>query len=352
MLQTACLGVTMLVPAGFEWELGLGKLTSGPSVSVIVPSWNKDEFVGATIDSALAQEGVQVEVVVVDDGSTDRSLEILEAYGARIRLHRPGKNSGAARARNAGAALATGNFFMFLDADDVLGDPGTLAAMVEALDDRTDRFAACPWQRLRLEGDRWVVYSPEKPLDPPGGDPVSAWLGNWYIPPCAILWPRELFEASGGWNPELAATDDEELMIRMLLRGARIACANRGEALYRYFEEGGTLSTTPSRSLAEGRLEGVRLIEAEMTEQGVLPRYAHDLGRKYSRLARTYLAPFPDLSIEALAAADRHLDRSRVEGSPVHRLLARALGLERKERITRWMASRGLVRRGSQARTA
>jgi len=322
------------------------------TVSVIVPSWNKEDFVGETIDSALAQEGVRVEVVVMDDGSTDGSVDILEGYGDRIQLHRPGQNGGAARARNAGAALATGKHFMFLDADDVLGDPGTLAAMVDALDGRTDAFAACPWQRLRLEGDRWVVYSPEKPLDPPGGDPVTAWLGNWYIPPCAILWPRELFEASGGWNPGLAATDDEELMIRMLLRGASIVRADRGEALYRYFEEGGTLSTTPSRSLAQGRLEGLRLIEAEMTAQGVLPRYAHDLGGKYARLARTYLAPFPDLSMAALADADRHLDRSRVEGSPVHRILARALGLERKERITRWMASRGLVRRGSLERTA
>jgi len=336
------------------WERRSGLKATDPvaTVSVIVPSWNKEDFIGETIDSALAQEGVRVEVVVVDDGSTDRSLEILEGYGDRIRLHRPGKNSGAARARNAGAALATGNFFIFLDADDLLADPGTLTAMVEGLEGRTDALAACPWQRLRLEGDRWEVYSPEKPLDPPGGDPVSAWLGNWYIPPCAILWPRELFEASGGWNPRLAATDDEELMIRMLLRGAPIVRADRGEALYRYFEEGGTLSTTPSRSLAAGRLEGIRLIEAEMTAQGVLPRYAQDLGRKYSGLARTYLAPFPDLSMEALADADRHVDRSRVEGSPVHRILARALGLERKERITRWMASRGLVRRGSRTRTA
>ncbi|TVP48691.1 MAG: glycosyltransferase [Gemmatimonadales bacterium] len=325
----------------------MGASDSIETVSVIIPSWNKEEFISATLDSALAQTGVQVDVVVVDDGSTDRSVEILEGYGNRIRLHRPNEKLGAARARNSGASVAAGNFFMFLDADDVLSDTGTLAGMVEALAGRTDRFAACPWQRLRREGGRWEVYSPEKPLDPPGGDPVSAWLGNWYIPPCAILWPRELFESSGGWDPELAATDDEELMIRMLLRGAPIARATRGEALYRYFEAGGTLSTTPSRPLAAGRLEGLRRIEAEMTAQGLLSRYAHDLGRKYSRLARTYLAPFPDLSIEALADADRLVDHGRLEGSPLHRALARALGLQRKERITRWMASRGLVRRGS-----
>ncbi|TVP48461.1 MAG: glycosyltransferase [Gemmatimonadales bacterium] len=315
------------------------------TVSVIIPSWNKQHYIEETIDSALGQQGVGVEVVVVDDGSTDRSVEILKGYGSRILLHCPGENAGAARARNIGAALASGTHFMFLDADDVLGEPDTLSSLVGALAGRTDRFAACPWQRLRLDGDDWKRYSPEKPLAPPGGDPISAWLGNWYIPTCAILWPRELFEASGGWDPDLAVTNDEELMIRTLLRGASIATVSRGEALYRYFESGGTLSTTPSRRLAAHRLESVRRIAGEMADQGLLPRYAHDLGRKYARLSRTYLHPFPDLSIEALSEADRHLDPTRLEGSPLHRMMARSLGLARKERISRWMAGRGVIRR-------
>lgn len=309
-------------------------------VSVVVPSFNKADYIRETLDSALAQQGVDVEVLVVDDGSTDRTPDILEEYGDRIRLHRLGGNSGAAHARNVGASLARGDHLMFLDADDVL-TAGTLASMVDVLAGRRDHFAACPWQRLRLEGGQWVVYSPEKSLDPPGGDPVTAWLGNWYIPPCAILWPRELFQRSGGWDESLAATDDEELMIRMLLRGTAIAHAKAGEARYRFFDEGGTLSTTPSERMAAGRLRGIEKLEREAADHGLLLRYRIAFGRKYYSLARTYLAPFPDLALKALANADWLQYARAVRGPLVHRLAARLLGLERKERLARWAAGRG-----------
>jgi O-antigen biosynthesis protein len=317
------------------------------AVSVIVPSYNKAPFIAETIDSALAQTGVEVEVVVVDDGSTDGTRRILQDYGDRIRVRLLEGNSGAARARNTGAAMAWGTHLMFLDADDVLADETSLASMVAALEGRTDGFAACPWQRLRREGEHWTVYSPEKPLHPPGGDPVRAWLGAWYIPPCAILWPRELFEKSGGWDEELPLAQDQELMLRMLLRSVSITTANGGEALYRFFEEGGTVSTTHHPRMAAGRRLALRKIEAEMAAQGLLSRYAHALGQKHFLLARTYLAPYPDLSLQALADADRLIDHGRVAGSPLHRGLARILGLERKERITRWLASRGWIRRTS-----
>lgn len=317
-------------------------------VSVVVPSWNKADFIATTLDSVLAQEGVGVEVIVVDDHSTDATMRRLEPYRDRVRIHRQPENRGAAAARNLGADLATGDHLLFLDADDMIL-PGTLAALVRALDGRTDRFAACPWQRMRLERGRWVAYSPDKPLDPPGSDPVIAWLGNWYIPPCAILWPRPLFEGSGGWDGEVSAADDEELMIRMLLRGTPIARATEGEARYRFFKEGGTLSTTPSRSLAVSRLRGVEKIEREAARQDVLSRYRHAIGRKSMRLARSYLAPFPDLALVALSGADRLLDHRRLDGPLAHRLSARVLGLERKERLARWAQRRGWIRREGAA---
>lgn len=316
-----------------------------PLVSVIVPSFNKEDFIGATIDSVLAQSGVEVEVIVVDDGSTDGTLDLLDTYGETIRLHRLENNSGAARARNLGAELARGTHFMFLDADDVLNHPDTLVAMTEALEGQTDRFAASPWQRLRREGQQWVVYSPDKPLEPPGGDPVSAWLGTWYIPPCAILWPRRLFEVSGGWDESLPVAQDEELMIRMLLRDTPIVHANRGESRYRFLKNGGSLSTTMTRILASGRISALQKLEQEATSRGKLPEYAHAMGKKHFGLSRSHLVPYPDLVLEALACADRLMDRHRVEGSVLHRLAIRLLGFERKERITRWLSHRGWVDR-------
>jgi len=99
-------------------------------VSVIIPTYNRSRLVGAAIDSALAQTHPAVEVIVVDDGSTDDTAERLAAYGARIRVIRQ-PNAGVCAARNAGMALADGAFIAFLDSDDEWL-PWKLAAQIAA----------------------------------------------------------------------------------------------------------------------------------------------------------------------------------------------------------------------------
>lgn len=109
-----------------------------PQVSTIIPCFNGAAFVGRAIASALSQEGVDVEVIVVDDGSTDGSaarLRPLVAREPRLRLHELGTNQGAAEARNAGMRLATGRYLAFLDADDGWR-PRKLARQIDALQAR------------------------------------------------------------------------------------------------------------------------------------------------------------------------------------------------------------------------
>lgn len=89
-----------------------------PLVSVVIPNHNYAQFVGAAVESALAQTYSPVEVIVVDNGSTDESLAILRAYGNRIRIV-PQENRGQAGSRNRGIAESKGEFIAFLDADDV-----------------------------------------------------------------------------------------------------------------------------------------------------------------------------------------------------------------------------------------
>ena len=111
------------------------KRAAAPAASVIITNYNTAGFVGTAIDSALAQTGAAVEVVVVDDGSTDGSRAVLDAYGDRVRLVvQP--NRGQAAAINAGVAASRGAVLCFLDSDD-WWEPGKVAAMVAA-------FAADP----------------------------------------------------------------------------------------------------------------------------------------------------------------------------------------------------------------
>jgi glycosyltransferase involved in cell wall biosynthesis len=97
-----------------------------PGVSVIIPLYNKKYTVARAIDSALAQEGIPVEIIAVDDGSSDGSDAVVHAFGDRVRLVRQ-QNAGPSAARNHGARLATKPLLVFLDADDELL-PGCLAA--------------------------------------------------------------------------------------------------------------------------------------------------------------------------------------------------------------------------------
>ncbi|HVW19417.1 MAG TPA: glycosyltransferase family A protein [Solirubrobacteraceae bacterium] len=102
-----------------------------PRVSVVVVNHDYERFVGEAVDSALAQRGVDVEVIVVDDGSTDGSREVLHAYGTRIRLVLQ-PNRGQAAAVDAGVAEARGGVVLLLDADDRL-EPGVAARAADAI---------------------------------------------------------------------------------------------------------------------------------------------------------------------------------------------------------------------------
>src|SRR5277367_2788041 len=100
-------------------------------VSIIVPCYNAERFLVETLESAFVQSYQCTEIIVVDDGSTDRSAEIIRSYGNRVRGDF-GPNRGASAARNRGTVLARGEFIQYLDADDLL-PPGAIERRVNVL---------------------------------------------------------------------------------------------------------------------------------------------------------------------------------------------------------------------------
>jgi O-antigen biosynthesis protein len=315
-------------------------------VSVVVPSFNKAPFIRETLDSVLRQEDVTVEVIVVDDVSTDGSWDIISEYGDRVSAHRLPNNRGSTYTRNYGATHARGRYIMFLDADDVLA-PSTLRALRDTIRGTTRSVAACRWRKLHRERAEWVPSPSGKPLIPPSGDYVRSWLAGWYFPPCAILWPRELYDETGGWG-EMGPWDDREIMIRTLLRGTKIVVAEEGEAFYRILDEGTSLRTLPTELGVRSRVRVLDEVSRQVAELGVLPRYQEALGDAYFRLAREVARPYPEIVLECLRKADIHLGRAPTSGSTVHRLLWQMLGLERKERLTMRLASLGIIRRNRE----
>src|SRR5262245_21627849 len=103
------------------------------TVSVIIPCYNGAAFLRETVQSAVAQTHVPLEVIVVDDGSTDDSAAIADSFGPPVRVIRQ-KNQGESVARNQGVAASSGEYLMFLDADDLLA-PNALATLIDAVRD-------------------------------------------------------------------------------------------------------------------------------------------------------------------------------------------------------------------------
>ncbi|MEM7222917.1 MAG: glycosyltransferase family A protein [Pseudomonadota bacterium] len=137
---------------------------AAPKVTVAIPVFNRETYVGATIESVLSQSFTDFELLVVDDASSDGSCAVVESFDdPRIRLHRQPENLGVARVRNLCLELARGEYLAFLDSDD-LSHPGRLAAQVAFLDAHPDHAAVGAWSQWMDEAGRPLKRFKRKPL--------------------------------------------------------------------------------------------------------------------------------------------------------------------------------------------
>ena len=174
---------------------------SNPLVSVIVPVWNGERFLAEALDSILAQEYEPLEVIVVDDGSTDGSAAIAQARDVRYYVQ---PNRGPGAARNTGVAAAQGELLAFLDQDDVYL-PGKLALQVETLAKRPE---------IGFVFTRIDVF-----LEP--GVERPAWLpADWFVTPpvgycpSTLMLRREAFAAVGEFDTDYTAFSDGDWFVR------------------------------------------------------------------------------------------------------------------------------------------
>jgi succinoglycan biosynthesis protein ExoO len=234
---------------------------SAPDVSVIMPAWKAAGFIDGAIASALASEGVSVEVVAVDDASPDDTFAVLQSLAAgdpRIRVDRLAQNSGPSAARNRAIELSSGRFIAVLDADDTI-EPDRLRRMIDiaeaeqadiAMDDMLEvdeqgrRISETTFlkaslfrARMRIELDTWVKFNqPLKPIDCIG-----------YLKP---LFRRSTLDAmEQRYDPALRNSEDYYIVADMLARGAKLIYSP--EPGYRYRRS--TTSTSHRLKPAETR---------------------------------------------------------------------------------------------------
>ena len=171
---------------------------------------------------------------------------------------------------------------------------------------------------------------------------MSAWP-----PPCCVLWRRDAYDLTGGWDEELARDQDTDILLRAYARGARIVRAERGVGYYRLVE-GARPSVSSGISLARLRAS-IRVLDKLAVELASLGRdraYAGLLSRAYHKRARLgFQAGFRELARESLRKGEA-LGRHVVSTTPGAQALERLLGLERKERFVQFLAGFGVATAG------
>ena len=204
-----------------------------PRVSFIIPCYNAERFLGEAIQSALDQVHQDFEIVVVDDGSTDHTGQVVERFDDQHIRYIYQENRGPGGARNTGMAAAKGDYLAFLDADDI-ALPHRLAAQLRVLeDDPSLSVVASGYVWIGESGQRipWNAHSWQRW---PELNDLGSWLFDCPLVPSTTLLRRASWEAVGGFDEELVGPEDWNFWMRLVLTGHRMAWHRAVVCLYRW----------------------------------------------------------------------------------------------------------------------
>lgn len=210
-------------------------------VSLVTPVYNQAEYLGATIESVLAQDHPDLEYLVIDDGSSDDSLALARRYEAahpgRLRVLTQA-NAGQAATLNRGWSLASGALLGYLSSDDCL-NPGAITRLVQALETRPDAVVAYP--DFELIDAAGIVLRAVQAED---FDAYRLQVELVCQPGPGALFRRSVFEREGGWRPGLRQTPDFEFWLRVSGHGPFLRVPQL-LAQYRIHEESASFRVMP-----------------------------------------------------------------------------------------------------------
>jgi glycosyltransferase involved in cell wall biosynthesis len=206
-----------------------------PLVSILIPAYNSEQWIADTLQSALAQTWPRKEIIVVDDGSRDRTAEVARLFASNGVAVVSTANQGAAAARNHALSLSHGDYIQWLDADDLLA-PDKIERQMEALGQcrSKDTLLSCAWGRFmyRYERAKFVPTALWRDMSP------TEWLvhrlgQDLYMQTATWLVSRELAEAAGPWDTRLLSDDDQEYFCRVLLASDGVRFVPEARVYYR-----------------------------------------------------------------------------------------------------------------------
>ena len=256
-----------------------------PLVSILIPCFNAERFIGECIESALAQTWPNKEIIVVDDGSTDGSLDVIRQFNGRLRWE-SGPNRGGNAARNRLLELSKGEWLQYLDSDDYLL-PGKVRGQIEFAAVRPDADVICsPTVHEVEENGRCVRRGAKLPQK---RDPWIM-LALYQLPQTGgTLWRRSTLERVGGWRIGQDCCQEHELYGRLLQAGARFSFLDECLAVYRDWDHDLRVTrkmpdkVREQRLLILDRMERFLADRSDLTEQRqqAINDIRHQIARTY-----------------------------------------------------------------------
>lgn len=207
-----------------------------PLISVIIPVFNGEKYITQTLESILIQDYDPIEVIVINDGSTDRTGDILINFSSRLHIVNQ-DNTGVSAARNRGIELAQGELIVFFDSDDLMY-PGKLSDQALWLDQHPSLgYVHSGWDRIDANDEHISSIRPWRYA--PCLD-LETWLVKSPVYLGAMMFCREWVERVGKFDPNLTQSEDTEWIYRLALLGCPGGWLRRSTAGYRYHKASAT----------------------------------------------------------------------------------------------------------------
>jgi len=282
-----------------------------PLVSIIISAYNAEKYISETLDSVLNQTWKQLEVIVVNDGSTDHTESILKAYADQI-VYVYQENKGQDAALNNGYRHSTGEWIKFMDADDLI-NPEMIALQVKKMEGKNNSIAYGEWSRFYRDDPTTADFTPlaywkdSLPIDFLTARPEGVMLQ------CGImLIHRTLIEKAGIWDERLVLFNDTEYYTRLLLHSDGIIFTE-GAKLYYRSGIASSVSAQRSQKHFESTFLATSLIEELLLK-------AEDSFRVRQLIANTYFNQYFEMYPRFKDLQKKHSDKIKILAVPVRKV--------------------------------
>lgn len=309
-------------------------------VSVIIPAYNTERFIEATIQSVLNQSHRNLEIIVVNDGSTDGTLKVInDIQNSKIKVITK-ENGGASAAKQTGLEAATGEFIQYLDADDLLSED-KIASQVEILKLHPKAISLCSTVHFFDQTDHnsypviedWYANEQNSPIDflikLYGGGYIGPVYGGM-IQPNAFLTPIDIIKKAGPWNSSISPCPDEdgEYFCRVILAANEVIFAKKGINYYRKFKQQNSLSAIKSYTACKNMLQSTLLKTEYLLAATPKLEVKIAMSNQLWSDAFIFYPKYKDLSAMAAQKAKELYPQLKIEPfkNPVKKVISRLFG--------------------------